>query len=296
MKKTLWVLFGFSVLAFTYYLFFKPYEFEVRFKAKTLPGDLIGTLRIWNRSLDSANVVAVDSFRSLRQTIVLDDRSYVYEWKFNVVGDSVTHVNVQISEPNRTLINKILIPITEQAIERDASDIISRFYEVLKIHLEITKVKVVGEVELDSVFCVCRSLETRQAEKANGMMKDFSLLTSFISNFNLEPDGLPIVKVLEWNHNLGLLKFDFCFPIKKMDSFPVTESVVFKTIEGGRALKAEYFGNYITSDRAWYELIHYARSRGYIVNGLPIEYFHNNPNLGMNEREWKADVYLPVND
>jgi hypothetical protein len=282
--------------AILYYLLIRPFEFEVNLKANTLPGDLIETIRIWNRSLDSAKVVEVDSFRRLEQRIVWKKRTYVYDWHFRMVNDSATQVNIQISEPGRGLINKVLIPFTNQAIERDANDIANQFYEILKVHLSITRVKIEGEAELDSSFCVCRPLQTTQIEKANGMMMDYSLLTAFIDDFKLKINGPPSVRVHEWDHSLGLLKFDFCFPIVETDSLPVSNAVIYKKFRGEKAIKAEYRGNYITSDRAWYALLAYAERNGYKSSGLPIEYFHDNPNLGMNEKNWKADVYLPVED
>jgi hypothetical protein len=296
MRKILWALVGVVLIALAYYLIIRPYEFEVRFKARTLPGDLIETIRIWDRSLDSTKVIEVDSFSRLTQSVVWKKSNYIYNWHFIAINDSVTKVKVRISEPSRRLRNKLLILFTEQAIERDANDMVNEFYKILKIHLEITAVKLIGEVELGPSFCVCRSLETTQIEKAEGMMSDYPLLTSFVNDFKLIPDGPPIVRLKEWNHSLGLLKFDFCFPIKFMDSLPLAESVTYTEFKRVRALKAEYYGNYITSDRAWYELIHYAKRKGYAISGLPIEHFHNNPNLGMNEREWKADVYLPIED
>jgi len=296
MKRILWILLIAGLAAFMYYLFVRPFEFEANFKANTSPGDLVETIRIWNRSLGNSRIMEVDSFSSLKQTVSWKERKYTYIWNFTVLNDSTTKVNVQISEPGQGLSNKLLIPFTNSTIEKDASEIVGKFYEILKTHLRITKVKIVGEVELDPKFCVCRSLETDQIEKANGMMKDFPLLTSFITNFKLKPDGLPMVRISEWNHGLGSIKFDFCFPIQRSDSLPLVNSVTYKEFKGEKVLKAEYYGNYITSDRAWYELVEYAERNGYRVNGMPIEYFHDNPNMGMNESEWKADVFLPIKD
>jgi len=296
MKRISWILAGMFVIVISYYLFLRSFEYEVNFKAHTLPGDLIQTIRIWNGSLDNAHVVNVDSFYRLKQAVIWKNRSYDFNWNFELVNDSVTAVNVQISEPGRRTLNKLLIPITHQQIEGDAGEIVRNFYQVLTSHLKITKVKVIGKAEIDSSFCLCRSLETSQIGKANGMMKDFPLLNSFIEQFKLESKGPPIVQIRAWDHSRGLLKYDFCFPIVYHDSLPVLESVIYKKIKKETVLKASYFGNYITSDRAWYELIQYAQKNGYKVNGFPIEQFHDNPNLGSNEGAWKADVYLPIAD
>ncbi|MBX2962919.1 MAG: hypothetical protein KF687_10430 [Cyclobacteriaceae bacterium] len=294
MKRIIWGLLSLLFVLVLYYLFVRPFEYEVRFKANTLPGDLIETIRIWNKSLDDARILKVDSFSTLAQTVVVENRTYTFLWNFKLQNDSVSQVSVQVSEAGNAFRNKILIPISEQPIEQHAGELMRNFYNVLKEHLEITRVKVIGEIMLDSVFCICRSLETSQPEKAYGMMQDFPVLTSFIQDFGLVTKGAPVVLVRHWNHGEGALKFDFCFPIIKQDSLPVYDSFFYTYVGGVRALKAEYYGNYITSDRAWYELIHFANRNGFVVTGFPMEYFHNNPNLGINEKEWKADIYLPV--
>lgn len=296
MKKISWIISGVLLIGFLYYLFIKPSDFEINLNAKTLPGDLIETIRIWNRSLDSAQITEVDSFSSLRQAITWKNRNYIFDWSFSSVNDSLTKVNIKITEPARSVLNRLLIPFTNQNVELDAAELANTFYAVLKSHLEITKVKIIGVTEIDSLFCVCRTLNTPQIEKANGMMKDYPLLSEFVSDFGLAPDGPPLVRVIEWSHNQGLLKFDFCFPIVERDSLPKIKEITYKWFKKQRALKAEYYGNYITSDRAWYELIQFAEKNGYLINRLPIERFHNNPNLGIKETEWKADVYLPIKE
>lgn len=295
MKKFLLALLVMGLMALSYYLFIMPYEFEVTLKARTMPGDIIETIRIWNKSLDSAQITEVDSFAGLKQTIVQENRTYNYNWYFKV-REGVTQVNLLISEPGREFLNKVTIPFTEQPIEKDAALIATEFNEVLKKHLELTNVKVIGESVLDSAFCICSTLETKQVDKARGMMKDYPLLNSFLDNFKVESAGPPIIRVLAWDHSAGTLKFDFCFHILESDSLPAVESLTYKRFGKEKVLKAEYYGNYITSDRAWYELLHYAKEKGYKTTGLPIENFMNDPNFGGNDKTWRADVYLPLSD
>lgn len=294
MKKFWWILAAAALIGLFYYLFLRPYEFLVTLNANTHPGDVIQTVRIWNRSMKDSEIVRVDSLDGLTQTILIDGRSYVYDWRFTMRNDSATRIAVRVSEPERRLVNKILVPFTTPPIEKDASELMHAFHAVLKEHLEITGVRLLGEAQLDSSFCICSTLETRQIEKANGMMKIFPALTDFITVMGLKPKGYPSVRVTQWNHSAGDLKFDFCFPIVKMESLPTTELFSYKSFAATRALLAEYNGNYITSDRAWYVLMQKASEGGYKVKGLPVEFFQNNPNLGSNESSWKAEIYLPV--
>lgn len=225
MRKILLALLSVILVALVYYFFIRSHEFEINLKANTLPGDLIETIRIWNRSLDDANIVEVDSFSRLKQTVVRGNRNYIYNWNLITRNDSVTSVNVKITQPGRVFLNKLLIPFSDQPIEQDAKDIGNQFYTVVREHLKITKVRLEGEVELDSSFCVCRFLETSQIEKANGMMKDYALLTSFIDNFKLKINGPPSVRLREWSHSLNQVKFDFCFPIVRTDSLPMVGEI-----------------------------------------------------------------------
>ena len=293
--RAIWIIIiCISAIILSWYVFIRPYEFEVKFKARTLPGDLISTIRIWDRTLDNAEIIKVDSFNSLTQTFTWNNKKYIYTWNFEIINDSTTSVKIEITEPGRSVKNKLLIPFTTQPIEQDAQKVANDFYEILTSHLEKTKVTIVGEESLDPLYCVCSSLKTEQTQKAFGMMKDYNLLVSFITSNNLIANGPPVVKIKNWNHSLGMLEFDFCFPIQKSDKIVENEELTFKDLGSQKVLKAVYNGNYITSDRAWYSLIEFAKSNGYEFNGFPIEYFHNNPNLGMKEIEWKAEVFLPI--
>jgi effector-binding domain-containing protein len=292
-KKIGWMLLAGALVTLVWYIFIRSYEYEVNFKTETLPGDIIQTIRIWDKSRADIQVVSVDSVFAVTQKMQCGSRNYIYQWNLHQVNDSLTKVTIRITEPSASIRNKVLIPFTNQPVERDARDVVQEFYGILKTHLEITRVEVVGEIETTPVFCVCRSIETLQTEKARGMMRNYGLLTSFISNFNLQPDGPPILKITQWSHTKGKVKFDFCFPIARQDFLPASDSLSYQQFGKEKALKAIYYGNYITSDRAWYALLEFAERNGY-QTGLPIEQFYNNPNLGSNEIEWRAEVYLPI--
>jgi hypothetical protein len=294
MKKILFLLLSIAALIFCWYLFVRSFEYEVKFNARTTGGDIIETIRLWGRTFKDAQILEVDSTHGLQQLVRRDGRLYIYNWKFDQTNDSTTRVRIQISEPGKSVKNKLYVPFTVQPIETDSKEILMQFYDIVQSHLKITSVKVTGESETAESFCVCRNLNTSQTEKANGMMKDFPLLTSYIHDHLLTPTGPPFVKVLSWSHTKGTLNFDFCFPIVKMDSLPKSDSVQYKEFGSVKALKAVFHGNYITSDRAWYELIQFASKNGYSTKGLPVEYFHNNPNLGLDEKNWRADIYLPI--
>lgn len=278
---------------FVYYLFFSSYDYKVSFKAKTLPGDVIETIRIWNKSLEDSKILEVDSFNTLKQSIKLHQNDYIFDWHFDF-KDSLTSIQIGIIEPQQSVRNRLFIPFTKQEIEIDADTLSRTFFKVLKQHLEITKVRIVGETELDSSFCFCKKVQTTQTDKANAMMQEYPVINYAVESISLKILGAPSVRILKWDHSDNFLEYDFCFPVVKSSPLIHLDSFEYKLFNKTKALKAIYNGNYITSDRAWYELFNYAKTSGYKVSGFPIEVFVDNPNYGSDELNWRAEIYLPI--
>ncbi len=277
-----------------WYFLLKRGEFEVKFEIQTLPGSVVQTIKIWSRSLPGSSILEVDSVFGVQQKITTEGRTYVYDWAITQVNDSTSRVKITISEPGRSFMNKLLVPISTPPVEKDADRLGREFYQVIREHVQITRVRIAGKVQFEEKFCICTTMATSQLDKAQGMMKDYGLLAAFIDDHKLTLKGKPLVDIQYWNHKEGQLKFDFCFPIEQSDPLPQYGTLFYKTIAAHEAIMAVYNGNYITSDRAWYYLLNYAGKNGYDVDGQPKEIFYNNPNLGVNESSWRAEIFLPV--
>lgn len=278
----------------SWYLFIQKGEFRVNLTAHTLPGDVIQVIKFWNTSLDAGEIVRVDSLTGLLQKVKIENRSYTFYWKFKPVSDTTTAIQIVVSEPGKSLLNKLLVPFGEPQIEKDAAKLGRAFYKVMKEHLEITSVRLVGQSTFPGAFCICTTLEKAQTAKAIGMMQDYNYLVSVIANNGLRASGRPMIRVKDWKHVTGRLSYDFCFPIEQSENLPLARAIFYQQIPQYAALKAIYNGNYITSDRAWYYLYAQALKKGVKVFAPPIEVFHNNPNMGLDEIKWKAEVYLPI--
>lgn len=292
MKKLVWLL----VLLFVglgIYVFLVPYEYTVTFRSKALPGTINQTVKLWNRSLENG-VINQESIHSFEQRITVADRAYLFKWRITSASDSTSRVKVYISEPGNGIRNKLLIPLTETQLEKDAEQTVREFYSRLREHLGKFKVQIEGLSETRPAYCVYVPIETDQLSKANGMMMNYSLLDGFIVKNELETDGQPFIEVTGWDPETDRLAYNFCYPIVKTDSLPSDDRLKYKQLESKKAIKAIYNGNYITSDRAWYALKNYAEENDIETVDLPIEVFYNNPNFGSNEIEWKAEIFLPI--
>lgn len=297
MIKKVLVSLGLLIIAgIVWYLFIKPYDYLVNLKVDAYPGIVNQTIKFWNGEIDSAKITESKDFRHVTQIIKYNDSVHRYEWKIIPINDSTSKVKVYVKDLNHSLANKLEIPFKDTDFEKRTRKSLLGFLEILNEHLDDIKVTIEGESETRSTFCACTSNTTSQINKAMGMMKDYPLLNAVLLDNGVELNGPPILEVVDWNRETDSLTFNFCYPIIKSVILPKHPELHYKQLHAKKAIKAVYNGNYITSDRAWYALFNYAKTNDLEVNGLPIEIFYNNPNLGGNAINWKAEIFLPIKE
>jgi effector-binding domain-containing protein len=294
MRKIILFLTTGGAIALLWYLFIMPYDYKATFSVTTFPGTVNQTIKLWNKSLQDTQPINQLSINSLEQSLTVGDHAYTYKWEINLVNDSISKVKVYITEPGNSLKNKIFIPFMDTQIELDAKLKVGDFYNRINEHLDKIRVNVEGVGEFERSYCVYIPLTSTQVGKASSMMDYYSLVTSFIIDNKIQTDGFPFVEITNWDMAHDSINFNFGFPIIKTDSLPANKLLNYKWLEQTKAIKATYNGNYITSDRAWYALIHYAEKNGLEILKKPIEVFHNNPNFDNDEKGWQADIFLPI--
>ena len=289
---------GFATIALgalVWYLCIKEYDYQIRFEAKTTVGTINQSIKSWNSSLENPQPIQQISENELLQTIIKKDTVYEYLWQLTAKETGVA-VTAFVKENERSLTNRLQIPFSETAFEKKTTTTVKSFLSSLTQHLKEIKITIEGEAISPDSYAACVHLKTLQIRKAKGMMENFSLLSSFIADNQLEPNGKPFVDILDWNRVTDSLNYRFCFPFIIKDSIPSHPLISTEKISSTKSLKAIYNGNYITSDRAWYALEEYAKKNHISIDMHPIEVFHNNPNMGGDELQWVTEVYIPIKE
>ena len=296
MRKILKVLVALCILAILWYLFLKPQDYRVTFEVKAISGTINQTVKTWNSTLDKNTPIRQESLLDFEQTLSVNDSVHEYHWKIYPINDSLSKVRVDIKDPKNTLFNKLKIPFTDAALEQRSRHTLLEFSKYLNDHIKSFKVHVVGEDELLTTWCACIPVKTTQIKKVSGMMANYSFLSSTLFESKIELNGPPFLEVVDWNLQNDSLSYNFCYPIVRSEKLPDHPEIFYKRLFGKKALKAEYHGNYLTSDRAWYALLNYADRIGVDVEKKPVEIFFNNPNMGGDELQWKAEIYMPIKE
>jgi effector-binding domain-containing protein len=296
MKKISTII-GFLTIGFLlWYFIIKPYDYLVTFKVKTTAGTINQSLKLWNTSLENSSPIQQENLKNLTQQIKIKDSTFNYDWSISSINDSISKVNVYVTDMDHSFANKISIPLGTTDFEKRTQNTITDFIGKLKEHLNKIRVRVIGIDSTRTTYCAYIPMKGLQIEKARGMMQNYSLLTSVLSAENIEMNGTPFVEITNWNTQNDSIAYNFCFPVIKSDSLPIDPLIKYKQYNGVKALKASYNGNYITSDRAWYALLEYAENNGIEIANKPLEVFYSNPNFGGDELQWEAQIYLPIKE
>jgi effector-binding domain-containing protein len=296
MKKALFIFLIAAILGVAWYIFLKPYDYRVTFNVKTSPGTVHEEiLNFANLNININNDASV-VYKSVMQTLKLKDSTIQFNWQITSVNDSLSKVVVDLIDKEHSFSNRLAVPFTTSAIEKIARKILLPFKLSFDQKLTGFRVKIEGETQSEEVFCACISLKSTQKGKAYSMMANNFVVDNFLSRNKMKITGSPFLKVNKWILDKKGIEFDFCFPTEKRDSLPKSKEVFFTTVPAQKAIKAIYFGNYKSSDKAWYALYDYAQRNNLDINLQPREIFLNNPNLGGNDKDWKAEVFMPLND
>lgn len=280
-----------------WYLFIKPSDYIIRFKAETFPGDINQSLKHWARNLGNSEKMQQDGdLLHLSQKLTFGDSINIYNWEIEPITDSTSRVKVKVKDVDHSLKNKLLVPFSDTDFEKRSRATVLDFMEELKEHKEKFKVRIVGESEMPTKYIAYVPIKSTQLQKADEMMRNFSYLMGTLIDNGVEFDGFPMIEITEWNQVNDSIHFNFGRPIIRSEKLPIGTDIEYKRIFRKKALKAEYNGNYITSDRAWYALLDYAKKNNIEVEETPIEVFHDNPKNEGNQLKWKAEIYLPIKE
>jgi len=301
MKKTKILIFIFLLGALGWYLFIKPHDYSVRFKIKTSPGTLSNGVEEWNligQELDSFTykITNKNAYRYINQRLNIKKRKLDFNWNFNSLNDTITHVIVNVSEKEKFIYNRLTIPFFNTQFKKTTLNLIQDYKKGIENQLEkkfkIRNIRIDTIPETAYAYIEFKDIDMRN--KAKKMMKYNSKLLEFIHHHKLKNGNYPFLMIDNWDLNKNKIDFRFCFPIKQKDAMPIHEYIKFDILKVKKVLKVDYFGNYTISDRAWFALHEYAKRHDISIENKPLEIFYSNPHFGGNELEWKAEIFMPI--
>ena len=296
MKKSIKIILFIFLLFSLWYLFVKPSDYIINFESKSLPGTINQSIKLWGKGLKSTTVLKQEDPNNILQTFAFSDSVHEYHWSIIPIHDSLSKVSVGVKDNNlkNSIINRLKVPFIKTDFAKQSEKTVYDFMTVLKDHVDNFKVNIVGYEETPNKMLAYVNLSSEQYLKGQGMMDNNNFIADMLFKNKIELDGPPMLEVLHWNQEKDSITYNFGFPIKQMDTLPNLGEIKYKKLAKQKALKAIFNGNYISSDRAWYALMNYAKKNNITLKENPLEVFQNNPHMGGDSSKWVAEIYMPI--
>ncbi len=298
MKRWLkWIL-GASVLVLgIWYFLLKDYHYQVSFTSDQPQGILFHHILDWdNYKLDDKEITLVSSnnYSEVIQRVRSDGSSFLYRWRIIKNHNNETDLTAFITDENNGFAQKLKVPFGNSDFAKGSIKNVKTVAEASKLKTEQYDVHSITDSVVQPTYCAYVALESTVRQKASTMSQGIGIIMQYIKSNEIPLNGDPFLEVTEWNEENETIRFNFCFPIKQLDSMPLHPSVQFKTTEELKGIKAEFNGNYRLSDNAWYYLIEHAEKNNIEIKKFPIELYLNDPHAGGDPLTWKAHIFLPL--
>ncbi len=304
MKKFLLFFLFVLLLGLVWYLFIKKYDYEFQMEAKYGPGTVFYEISDWKHFRENSNTNDIKitdqiPFQSLTQKVSSHkDANLEFFWEFEEKNDSVTQVSLNVRSSKNRISNRwgIINPFGKSTYIDTLKQRLLSFKEKLNQKQDTYRIKIAEKpVRSPDMTCVCHSSRDIKIEaKAPQMLRTISFLEEYVLQRDLKLTGYPFVKITRWDREAGLIDFDFCFPVNLAQDIRPTSTVDFREMKSFPALMAVFNGNYRNSHLAWFDLLNRAKEVDLETNELPLEIFFQNPRIGEDSSNWRAEIYLPI--
>lgn len=297
-KKIIIACSAFLSLFLIWYLFIKKTDYSISFKVNAATGTVFQGIQEWSNAQDlkdSEKYVILEkrNFDFIKQEMTKKEVQMHYTWDITPINDSVTKVNVGIKDLNHSWYNKVTAPFFNTEFKEEQIKKISDFKKGLSEHLKNFKVRIDGEGESEETFVAYINLKSVLQEKARYMIANDALITGFLFENQIKIIGRPYLEIVKWDLDKETIDFNYCFPVEKPTNNIVNDVVKFKTLPVVKGLKATYYGNFRTSDRAWFALFDYAKKHNLKLENKVLEHFLSNPFNGGEELQWETKIIIP---
>jgi effector-binding domain-containing protein len=281
-----------------WYMFIKKSDYIISFDAKTSKATVFQGIQEWSTLQEKENqekhtFLEKKNFDLIKQEIKNNNTTIEYIWEMESINDSITQVSVGVKELNNSLYNRFTAPFFNTNFKKEQIKKITSFKNGLSDHLKKFRVKIEGEGISKETYVAYINLKSVMQEKARAMIASDPLITGFLQAKNIKIIDRPYVEIVNWDQDKEILDFNYCFPVNKTTNKIQDKEIKFKTLPSLKGLKATYYGNFRTSDKAWFALMDYAERHHYKLENKVLEHFLANPFNGGDELKWETKIIIP---
>lgn len=300
MNNKLKLLLAVVILSFLgWYFLLKQSDYTITFKVNAATGTISQGIMEWSTTQSKSQnelytLLEKRNYGFIKQQMKKGNQVMEYTWNMESINDSITNVIVGVKDLNHSFYNRLTAPFIPTKFRTEQIEKIKSFKIGLEDHIDDFKIRIDGGKSSEEIYVAYISLKSVMQEKAQTMIGYDPEIVGYLDRNKIKIIGhRPYLEVTDWDQEEETVSFNYCFPIPKNTKYVQDDNVKFKTIPAFKGLQATYFGNYRTSDRAWFALLDYAKKNNIKLQKKVLEHFLANPFNGGNELEWETKIIIP---
>ncbi|PQB03930.1 hypothetical protein BST85_02665 [Aureitalea marina] len=281
----------------SWYFLIRDYQYSIQYKSRFPSGVYYDHLQQWTTVLpdnvDSVTTLIKVPYVGMLQKVQVGDQETRINWEIESLTDSTCRIYARFDRPGNDLSHRLSVLFGQSDLPDQGLAITKHVGNTLVAKAKGFRLGAIGDTIIPKKFAAYITVQSSVRTKARDMIYSIGDIMGYIKENDIQLDGDPFLQITSWDRNTDRITFDFNFPIVKRDNLPDNPLVRFKEIPEFEALNAPFFGNYRIADISWYQLLAYAQLNNISIQELPIEIYRNDPHLGGDERNWRADVLIP---
>ncbi|MFE3846464.1 hypothetical protein ACFX5D_00580 [Flavobacterium sp. LB3P45] len=282
-----------------WYFLLKQSDYTITFKVNAATGTISQGIVEWSatqskKQNETYSILEKRNFDFIKQQMKKGNEELEYTWDMKSINDSMTKVTIGIKDLNHSFYNRLTAPFISTKFRTEQIEKIKSFKLGLEDHIGDFKIRIDGEGSSKEMYVAYISLKSVLQEKAQTMLEYDPKIIGYLDKNKIKIIGYrPYLEITGWDEDKEIVNFNYCFPIPKDTKYIPDSNVKFKIIPALKGIQATYFGNYRTSDRAWFTLLDYAKKNDIKIENKPLEHFLANPFNGGSELEWETKIIIP---
>ena len=300
MNNKLKGLFAVILLSFLgWYFLLKQSDYTITFKVNAATGTISQGIIEWTTTQtknqkEIYTTLEKRNFDFIKHQMKKGNDKMEYTWDMKSIDDSMTNVTIGIKDLNHSFYNRLTAPFIATKFRTEQIEKIKSFKLGLEDHIDDFKIRIDGEASSKEMYVAYISLKSVLQEKAQTMLEYDPKIVGYLDKNKIKIIGYrPYLEITDWDEDKETVNFNYCFPIPKNTKYIPDSNVKFKIIPALKGIQATYFGNYRTSDRAWFTLLDYSKKNDIKIQNKPLEHFLANPFNGGSELEWETKIIIP---
>lgn len=288
------------LILLVWYFKIKKEDYQISFEAPVHKGIVYKHILHWNQyahdDIDSIKTITNIPLKTIEQLIYIQDSTFLYHWDFSNKVFGTTKVTAHISDKKNSASQRLQVPFFQNRFVQRSIKNVENIAKGIRIEKQKFKLSTIKDTIVETGYCAYLPVQSKIDKKATSMLAAIAPIMKYIKTNNIEITNNPFLEVTRWDQQNNIIDYNFCFPIKKSDSIPINDNIKFKTNSSFNALNVTFNGNYRISDYGWYHLLDYANDNQIQVKPLPFEIFLDDPHGGGNPLDWKAEIFLPLEE